>query len=297
MASPLTQAAPVAKRGPSVLGVIAIVLIVLAFVLGISQIFTHHEEAGSFDVGVANFRTPPFFEGVPWLDRALLLGTISFLLALIFWLAMSSNHRLVPSKRQYLGETAYSFVRDGIARDQIGHDFKKYLPYLMAMITFVVINNIWEVIPFTLFPTVSHVGWAYTLAGMSWLIYNAVGIRKHGPFGYLKHSVLPSGVPKALWFLVIPIEFLSNIIIRPITLSLRLFANMFAGHLLVLVFAGGGEYLLFQTEPFINKLAGGAALIFSLAVFALETFVAAIQAYIITILSAQYIGSALADDH
>ena len=76
------------------------------------------------------------------------------------------------------------------------------------------------------------------------MIYNGVGIAKHGFFGYLKHTTLPSGVPAFMWPLIIPLEFVSNIIVRPITLSLRLFANMFAGHLLVLVFVLGGEYLL-----------------------------------------------------
>jgi F-type H+-transporting ATPase subunit a len=291
----LADTAPATRRGPNVLGVIAIAIVVLAVALGIYVGITHpHDE---FHVGVHNFNTPPLISGLPWFTRAMLLGTLAFALALIFWLMMSRKHQLVPSKRQYVGEFAYSFVRDGIARDQIGHDFKKYLPYLIALFTFVLINNLWGMFPFTLFPTMSHVGWAYTLAVISWLIYNAVGIKKHGPLGYLKHSVLPSGVPKAMWFLVIPIEFLSNIIIRPITLSLRLFGNMFAGHLLVLVFAGGGEYLLLHSDPIVNKFAGGVAIIISLAIFALETFVQAVQAYIITILSAQYIGSSLAEEH
>lgn len=292
----VAQAAPATRRGMPTAGVIGIILVVLALILGIVVAITQPADT-HFQVGVANFDTPPFLASIPWFTRAMLLGFVGFALALIFWLVMSSNHKLVPGKRQYFGEWAYSFVRDGIARDQIGKDFLKYLPYLIALITFVIINNLWGMFPFTLFPTVSHVGWAYTLAVISWLIYNVVGIRKHGFFGYIKHSVLPAGVPPALWVLVIPIEFISNILIRPVTLSLRLFGNMFAGHLLVLVFAGGGQFLLFETAPLINKFAGGFALLFSLAIFALETFVQCVQAYIMTILSAQYIGSALAEDH
>jgi F-type H+-transporting ATPase subunit a len=292
----IAQAAPATRRGMPMLGVIAVALVVIAMIVGIIVAITVPPEK-HFSVGVENFTTPPFFSSIPWFTRAMLLGFVGFALALAFWLGMSRNHKLVPNKRQYVGEWAYSFVRDGIARDQIGRDFQKYLPYLIALITFVIINNLWGMFPLTLFPTVSHVGWAYSLAVISWLIYNVVGIRKHGFFGYIKHSVLPAGVPPALWVLVIPIEFISNILIRPVTLSLRLFGNMFAGHLLVLVFAGGGSYLLFQSAPVINKFAGGFALIFSLAIFALETFVQCVQAYIMTILSAQYIGSALAEDH
>jgi F-type H+-transporting ATPase subunit a len=299
MTSVVTEAPPSApettRGGPSPLGVIAIAVVVLAVVFGIWVGINYpHDE---FHVGVDSFDTPPFFESVPWFTRAVLLGALAFGLGMLFWLLMARNHKMVPSKAQFLGETAYSFVRDGIARDQIGHDFKKYLPYLIALFTFVLINNLWGVFPFTLFPTMSHVGWAYTLAVITWLIYNGAGIGKHGFFGYVKHSVLPSGVPWPMWFLVIPIEFLSNIIIRPITLSLRLFGNMFAGHLLVLVFAGGGEYLLLFSDSIVNKFAGGVAMILSLAIFALETFVQVIQAYIITILTAQYIGSSLAEEH
>jgi hypothetical protein len=73
------------------------------------------------------------------------------------------------------------------------------LPFLIALFSFVLVNNLWGIFPLTLLPTASHVGWAYGLAGMVWLIYNGVGIAKHGPFGYLKHTVLPSGVPKAMY--------------------------------------------------------------------------------------------------
>ena len=171
------------------------------------------------------------------------------------------------------------------------------MPWLVGLFSFLLVNNVWEVFPLFVFPTVSHVGWAYGLAIMSWVIYNVVGIRKHGFFGYFRRSVLPSGVPVAMWPIVIPIEFLSNILLRPITLSLRLFGNMFAGHLLILIFVTGGEYLLLVSESLINNAVGVVSLIFSMAIFALELFVAAFQAYIFTLLSAQYVGASLADEH
>ena len=146
-------------------------------------------------------------------------------------------------------------------------------------------------------PTTSHVGWAYGLAGLVWVIYNGVGIRQYGPLGYLRHVTIPPGVPWCMWSLIIPLEFFSNIIVRPITLSLRLFANMFAGHLLVLVFVLGGEYLLLQSESIVNKIAGVVSLIFSMAIFGLEIFVQCLQAYIFTVLTAQYISSAIAEEH
>ncbi|HBY24504.1 MAG TPA: F0F1 ATP synthase subunit A, partial [Propionibacteriaceae bacterium] len=117
-----------------------------------------------------------------------------------------------------------------------------------------------------------------------------------GFVGYLKLSTLPAGVPWPLWFLIIPLEFLSNIIVRPLTLALRLFANLFAGHLVVLVFVVGGTILLGSAEVFY-KVAGGSAILFSFAIFALELLVSAIQAYIFTVLTAQYVSSAIAQEH
>jgi F-type H+-transporting ATPase subunit a len=100
-----------------------------------------------------------------------------------------------------------------------------------------------------------------------------------------------------MWWLIIPLEFFSNIIVRPITLALRLFANMFAGHLLVLVFVLGGEYLLLESEGIVNNIAGGVSLAFSMAIFALEVFVQCLQAFIFTVLTAVYLASSLAEEH
>lgn len=252
-------------------------------------------EAPTF--GAQNFDKSPFFSSIPWFNEPMLLAIISMFLIIPFWLIMARKNALVPSRSQYIGEFTYSFIRDGVARDQIGHDFRKYLPYLLGLFSFLMVNNIWGVFPVFVFPTTSLAGWTYGMALMSWVLFNGVGIRKHGFFGYLRQSTLPSGVPWPLWFLVIPIEFASNIIIRPVTLALRLFANMFAGHLLLLVFVIGGEYLLLESHGIVNNVAGGLSLIFSLAIFALELFVEAFQAYIFVILSAQYVGAALSEEH
>jgi F-type H+-transporting ATPase subunit a len=96
---------------------------------------------------------------------------------------------------------------------------------------------------------------------------------------------------------MIPIEFISNILVRPVSLSLRLFANMFAGHILILVFVLGGEYMLFHTGSILLGGVGIITFLMGLAIAGLELFVQAIQAYIFVVLTAQYIGSAIAEDH
>lgn len=247
--------------------------------------------------GVGSFDLPPLIPGVEWANKYLLQAVLSVFVIMGFWLVMSRKRALVPSKGQFIGESAYMFVRNTIARDTIGHDFKKWVPLLIALFSFVLVNNLWGVFPLFLLPTASHVGWAYGLAGLVWVIYNGIGIAKFGPLGYLKHVTIPPGVPAWMYPLIIPLEFLSNIIVRPATLSLRLFANMFAGHLLVLVFVLGGEYLLLESEPIFNKVAGVVSLLFSLVIFGLEIFVQSLQAYIFTMLTAQYISSASSEEH
>ncbi len=246
--------------------------------------------------GVSSFDLPGLF-GQPWLNKFLIQAILSVIVIMAFWLVMSRKRALVPSRGQFIGESAYMFVRNSIGRDVIGHDFKRWVPLLIALFSFVLVNNLWGVFPLTLMPTAAHVGWAYGLTVLVWVVYNGIGIGKFGPLGYLKHVTIPPGVPAWMYPLIIPLEFLSNIIVRPATLSLRLFANMFAGHLLVLVFVLGGEYLLLHTEAVFNKVAGVVSLLFSLVIFGLEIFVQSLQAYIFTMLTAQYISSATAEEH
>ena len=247
--------------------------------------------------GVHSFDYPPIIPGVEWFDKYIFQAILAVIIILAFWLIMARKQAMVPSKGQFLGETAYFFIRNTIARDMIGHDYRKYLPLIIALFSFVLVNNLWGVFPLLLLPTPAHVGWAYGLALLVWVIYNGVGITKFGPCGYLKNTTLPAGVPKAMWPLIIPLEFLSNIIIRPLTLSLRLFANMFAGHLLILVFVLGGEFLVFHSDKIVNNVAGVVAWIFSMAIFTLEIFVQSLQAFIFALLTAQYISSAAAEEH
>jgi F-type H+-transporting ATPase subunit a len=247
--------------------------------------------------GVHSFDYPPIIPGVEWFDKYVFQAILAVIIILAFWLIMARKQAMVPSKSQFLGETAYFFIRNTIARDMIGHDYRKYLPLIIALFSFVLVNNLWGVFPLLMLPTPSHVGWAYGLALLVWVIYNGVGIAKYGVFGYLKNTTLPAGVPKAMWPLIIPLEFLSNIIIRPLTLSLRLFANMFAGHLLILVFILGGEYLVLESDKIVNNIAGVVAWIFSMAIFTLEIFVQSLQAFIFALLTAQYISSAAAEEH
>jgi F-type H+-transporting ATPase subunit a len=223
----------------------------------------------------------------------LILGA---LVVFVFFYAAFRRPSLVPGRMQFAGESAYGMVRNSIGRDIIGsHDFIKFVPYLVTIFFFILINNAFASIPGIQFPTFSRASMAYALAGLSWVIYNAVGIKKHGFIGYLKLQSVPSGVSPVMYPLLVPLEFFSNILVRPVTLALRLFANMFAGHLLLILFSTGGLFLLEYGG--IGYVAGPAAWILAIAISFLELLVQFLQAYVFTLLNAMYISGALADEH
>jgi F-type H+-transporting ATPase subunit a len=248
--------------------------------------------------GPGIFDLPPVFSvaGVG-VTKPMLQLLLAALLVFGFFYLAARRRAMVPSKLQYAGESAYGFVRNGLGRDIIGsHDYQRFMPYLAALFFFVLVNNLFATIPFIEFPTFSRAGMAYALAAVSWVVYNAVGIRKHGPLGYLKLQTVPTGVSKVMYPLLIPLEFFSNIVVRPVTLALRLFANMFAGHLLLVLFSTGGLYLL-QHEGVIGAIAGPLAWVMTVAVGFLEVLVQVLQAYVFALLNAMYISGALADEH
>jgi F-type H+-transporting ATPase subunit a len=198
---------------------------------------------------------------------------------------------------QYAAEAGYGFVRNSMGRDIIGTtDFMRYVPYLFALFFFVLVNNLFATIPFIEFPTFSRSGMVYGLALLSWVIYNAAGIAKHGFAGYFKLQSVPSGIKGPILLLLVPLEFMSNILVRPVTLALRLFANMFAGHLLLILFALGGEFLLFHGSTLVKPVGVLTWLLF-LAIAGLELLVQFLQAFIFTILTSLYISSAIAEEH
>ncbi len=248
--------------------------------------------------GPASFDLPAFFEiaGQPVTKPMFQLVLAAGVVFVFFYLA-ARQRSLVPGRLQFAGEEAYGMVRNSIGRDIIGsHDFQRFVPYLVTMFFFILLNNFFSSIPGIQFPTFSRASMAYALAGMSWLVYNYVGIRKHGFVAYLKLQCVPSGVSPAMYPLLVPLEFFSNLVVRPVTLALRLFANMFAGHLLLILFSTGGLYIL-QNEGLALAPVGIVAWILAVAISFLELLVQFLQAYVFTLLNAMYISGALADEH
>nr|WP_297106254.1 F0F1 ATP synthase subunit A [Tessaracoccus sp.] len=255
------------------------------------------EGGGPEPPGVHDFIFEAAWQGAPdWVNKPFLQAVIGALLVIILWWIAARRLKVKPSKGQFLAEYVYEFVRNGIARDILHHDFRKFLPFLLALFSFILVNNWFGEFFFFMYPTFSNVGYAYGLAFLSWCVYVGAGFKKWG-FGFLRKSLIPEGVPGYLLPLVMPLEFLATFITRPVTLALRLFANLFAGHLVVLVFVVGGGFLLTYADNTFYNVAGGVSLLFSIVILLLELFIGALQAYIFTVLTAQYVSTSIAEAH
>jgi F-type H+-transporting ATPase subunit a len=168
------------------------------------------------------------------------------------------------------------------------------VPFLTAMFFFIFVNNIFGILPFVNFPTTSRMAIPILLAILVWFLFNIAGIRAQGFGKYLRSTLFPPGVPPALYILVTPIEFISTFLVRPVTLSVRLAANMIAGHLILTIFFLGTVYLAWQPTTIPWAIPAFALSIFLVG---FEVLVAILQAYIFTILTAVYVGLAIHPEH
>ncbi len=254
------------------------------------------EGAGFVPPGPSDFWQPLIGDGPFAFTRPMILMIISTVIVVVLGLALSRNLKVVPSKGQWMWESTYSFVRNSIARDVMGEKiFKPYLPLLFSLFLTILINNVFGVIPVLQYPTMARIGFPAGLAILVYLLYLFLGMRKSGVGGYFANLV-PAGLPGWLVVPLFIIEAITFFFTRPVTLALRLFGNMFAGHIIVLLMALGGEYMLLHMGPAF-KVMSIAPFAMSLVMTFFELLVEFLQAYIFTLLAALYISDSLADHH
>ena len=217
--------------------------------------------------------------------------------------AFNRNSKLVPGRFQGAMEGLVDIVRTNIVPQAIGPDGKKFIPLLTSLFLFIFVCNFFEIMPFVNFPPTGRMAVPALLAIMSLTMFIAVGLKAQGP-KYFINAVKPPGVPAAILLLIVPIEIVSTFIVRPLTLAVRLFANMMAGHILLTVvfLAANAFFIDFHdlTSPAFNLRGfpiGLVALAGSVALVAFELLVGFLQAYIFTILTAVYIGGSLHPEH
>jgi F-type H+-transporting ATPase subunit a len=220
---------------------------------------------GAFDISFTN---------------ASLFMIISSIAILLIFKIGSKKNSLIPNKIQLLAELSYTFVSKMIS-DTAGSKAKPYFAFIFSLFMFVLFCNMFGMIPYT-FTVTSHIIVTFVLASFIFIGVTVIGFIKHG-FGYLKLFV-PSGVPAVLLPLIVVIEIISYLS-RPVSLSVRLFANMMAGHTMMKVFGG------FVIS--LGIIGGWLPLSFSVALTGLEILVAFLQAYVFAILTCIYLNDAL----
>jgi F-type H+-transporting ATPase subunit a len=235
-------------------------------------------------------------------NRVVILTIIAMLGVLAFFLWAFRRPSLVPrSKAQNIGELGVEFVRNNIVLEVIGRDGLRFAPYLTTVFFFVFAGNVMSILPGINFSPNSRSANPAMLALLSWLLFNYVGLRAQGVGPYLRNSLFPPGVPWPIYFLVTPIELVSTFLVRPLTLTIRLTANMIAGHLILVVFLTGTAYMLepliSEGSPSITNLWAIGSFTFAIVLLGFEMFVAALQAFIFTILTATYVAGALEAEH
>jgi len=249
-----------------------------------------------FPPSVEDFYLPSLIDGAyPWLTKFTLLVWVAVAGLIIFFLWAYRNPQLVPTKRQWLAESIYGFTRENIAKEMIGHEGVRFAPYLTTLFCFILLTNLFGLIPFIQVSPNSHIAFPIVLAVISYVMFIWVGVRKHGVGNFFRNAL----IPPAPWFvlpLLIPIEFFSTFIVRPVTLALRLFANMFAGHMILLVFTLGGFALLGANTIAVQSVSV-LSWAMAIALYFLEIIVALLQAYVFVVLTASYVQGALADEH
>lgn len=215
-----------------------------------------------------------------------------------FFVTVAGKLTVVPGKRQFYAEQIYGFVRNSIGRDVIGDKhLRPFLPLLFTVFTLILLNNLFGILPFVQFPTMSTIAFPIVLTAIVYVTYHVVGIRTKGGFGKYLGSLIPPGLPGWLKPIMFVLEFLTYFFIRPLTLALRLFGNMMAGHLMLLVFILGGQYLLLHGDGIFLKFSGVMSFGMAILMTFFELLVEFLQAFIFTLLTALYISDAVSEHH
>jgi F-type H+-transporting ATPase subunit a len=247
---------------------------------------------------------PPINEVIRWQDLfptfnkiALIACAASLIGIVIYLIAARRDPMVAPTGVRNLAETGVEFIEDQIVMQTIGRDGLGWTPFLLSIFIFVYLCNVPGIIPIIYMPATGRMAIPLFLAVIVWLVYNTVGF-KHNGISYLTGMLWPRNVPVAMRPLVGLIEFLSNILLRPFSLAVRLFANMLAGHMLLVTFCLLTNALFFaETKQLFLKPLSILPFAMLLFLTAFEVLVGFLQAYIFTILTGVYIGLAAHPEH
>ncbi|MGF1647868.1 MAG: F0F1 ATP synthase subunit A [Kineosporiaceae bacterium] len=248
---------------------------------------------------IDEFFPPSFlFEGTPFeLNRIMLLRVIVAVVLIVLFLLYVRRASLVPGRGTGVAETALDFVRVSIAEQILGKENgRRFLPLLASLFFLILFANILGVVPFANIAATSVIGMPLVLALIVYVVFIVVGLRTQGP-RYFSNTLFPRSVPWYIYPIYSPIEALAVFVLRPATLTIRLFANMVAGHFLLVLCFKATDHLLFQAGEAGLMPFALLTLFFGFAFTLFEILVAVLQAYIFALLAAVYIDSSLHAEH
>lgn len=230
------------------------------------------------------------------LTRIDLIALLMVGLLCLFFVSAFRKPTVLPGKLQNLGELALDVVYDNVIDEVMGVKGRRFAPLLITLFWLILAFNVTGILPMMHIAVTSVVAFPLIFAISSYVVFIWAGIKEHGVGAYFKMNLFPPGVPAPIYLLVTPIEFISTFLLRPVTLTIRLLANMMSGHLLLVLFFGATSYFLFESSGLI-MLAAVPSYFMGLAFVFFEVIVALLQAYIFTLLTAVYIDGATSHEH
>ncbi|MFE2843531.1 F0F1 ATP synthase subunit A [Streptomyces scopuliridis] len=247
--------------------------------------------------GLHSFLFKPIFGNADsnlYFNKPMLLALLGSIIIVGFFWAAFRKPKVVPGKLQMVAEAGYDFVRRGVVYEIIGKkEGEKYVPLIVSLFFFVWMMNLWSIVPVAQFPVTSIVAYPIGLALIVYVLWVSLTFKRHGFVGAFKNF---TGYDKSLGAVLpmsMTIELFSNLLVRPFTHAVRLFANMFAGHTLLLLFTIASWYLLNG----IGIAYAGVSFVMVIVMTAFELFIQALQAYVFVLLTCSYIQGALAEQH
>ena len=207
---------------------------------------------------------------------------------------LGNKQQLVPTGMQNFAEMSVEFIDNQISLPTMGTEGLKWSPYFLSLFFYILFANVFEIVPIIQMPATARIALPMFLALLTYVLYHGSGFREHGPIGYLKHALVPPGVPIGILPLVVVIEFISKFIVQPFSHTVRLFANLLAGHILLVTFAVLSSALWVAQWNVIFLPLPVVAVIFFVA---FEILVSFLQAYVFTLLAGVYIGAAVSHEH
>ncbi|AZQ37434.1 ATP synthase F0 subunit A [Streptomyces cyaneochromogenes] len=229
-----------------------------------------------------------------YFNKPMLLALLGSIIVVgVFWAAFRKPS-VVPGKLQMVVESGYDFVRRGIVYETIGKkEGEKYVPLAVSLFFFIWMMNLWSIVPVAAFPVTSIIAYPLVLALIVYILWVSLTFKRHGFVGAFKNF---SGYDKSLGAVLplsMTIELASNLLVRPFTHAVRLFANMFAGHTLLLLFTIASWYMLNGVGIAYSAVSFTMVIVMT----AFELFIQAVQAYVFVLLTCTFIQGALAEHH